>query len=83
MSTLDDAMRSLGHDRIDVFKMDIEGGEWDILPQIIDAPEGAVRRGLVRLGDDGYGVPATLEIFLTCTLVDHTGFRLPPERGHR
>jgi len=32
MMTLDDATRMIGYDRIDTFKMDIEGGEWEVLP---------------------------------------------------
>lgn len=34
---LSSIMRDLGHDRIDLLKMDIEGAEYDVLPDVLDA----------------------------------------------
>jgi len=35
MKTLGDTMKELGHTRIDILKMDIEGSEWTVIPDII------------------------------------------------
>jgi FkbM family methyltransferase len=35
MKTLKEAMKGLGHERIDILKMDIEGSEWTVLPDIV------------------------------------------------
>jgi hypothetical protein len=32
-----DIMKMLNHDRIDIFKMDIEGSEYDVIDDVIDA----------------------------------------------
>jgi FkbM family methyltransferase len=36
MKTLETAMSELGHDKVDILKMDIEGSEWSVIPDIID-----------------------------------------------
>lgn len=38
LKSLPDIARELGHDRIDVFKMDIEGGEYAVLDSILSSP---------------------------------------------
>jgi hypothetical protein len=45
MATLADVARSLGHERIDVLKMDIEGAEWAVLENIF--AEGSVWIGQI------------------------------------
>lgn len=72
--TLTTLMEKLGHDRIDLLKMDIEGAEGPVLDQMLaggirprilcvefDAPEGprTVMRRLRRMGDAGYVVRRT------------------------
>lgn len=37
MRSFADILRELGHDRIDVLKMDIEGSEYEVIPTILDA----------------------------------------------
>jgi len=37
MSTLGEMMSSLNHQKVDILKIDIEGGEWDSLAQILAA----------------------------------------------
>lgn len=37
MKSVKDAMRDLGHERIDVIKMDIEGAEYSVLPALLEA----------------------------------------------
>lgn len=37
MRSFADILSELGHDRIDVLKMDIEGSEYEVIPAILDA----------------------------------------------
>jgi len=38
MKTFDDITRELGHNHIDVLKMDIEGSEYDVIGTILASP---------------------------------------------
>lgn len=47
MKSLESFMDSLGHDHIDILKMDIEGSEWPTLRQIAAAVPGSMIFGAI------------------------------------
>jgi len=84
-------MGSLGHERIDLLKLDIEGAQHDVIDSLLrdnvfprvlcvemDQPEPVAvsRRSVARLRAAGYGIAKVEDFNLTLVRVQH---RVPPE----
>jgi FkbM family methyltransferase len=74
MKTLKDIASELGHTKIEILKMDIEGSEYDVLPSILESGV-SIHQILIefhaRFFEDGYVKSAS-----AVNLLKHYGYRI-------
>jgi FkbM family methyltransferase len=82
IKTLIDSMRMLGHDHIDLLKLDIEGSECDVLHQMLDAGIYPTYLGIdFDLGYTGEKVRDLEKVNATIQRLKSVGYSLIHERG--
>ena len=79
LKTLPTIMRDLGHSWVDVFKMDVEGAEYQILPSILQHYNSLGLEIPVTQAQIEYhhwpDNPTAKELVNTLTMMEHNGFR--------
>mmetsp|Transcript_3677 Transcript_3677/g.4076 ORF Transcript_3677/g.4076 Transcript_3677/m.4076 type:complete len:325 (+) Transcript_3677:115-1089(+) len=77
--TWDQIMKELGHDHIDILKIDVEGGEYGIIPQVFSSQEGSIPIWQMIMETHFYSKNRTQDIVKFMNLMDgilDDGFRL-------
>jgi len=76
MTTLTDVMHELGHNHIDVFKVDIEGGEFGVFPALFSDRPGGVGIGQLQLELHGHPTLSLKKMRIFFRMMFDMGFEL-------